>query len=198
MLHLVDALGALGIVTSEAVLVKLVGGTRMNGNDIRAMAASTLALALVSYGVTEAVMQRRACSRHLPPNQRLPFWLYKWTANIAVDAADNALMTAFVVTTETWSDGHLAYSGPVDDLALDDCFNIERIVLVSCDRHAIDLSKAGADAIGRVLGTIPKLVIPAASILNVSFDRVNLPPVAVPLDLLAQGLIRLYATTAKT
>ncbi len=145
----------------------------------------------------------------LQRHDRLPYWLYRWTATLA-NGADHALDAnlAYVLTTvdvdKPMGAGKqtltVLYIGLVEDLAVDETFNIARIVLVSCERHLVDLTTSFRTAIAtgqsnKTNALIPRMAIEAKMIRNVSFERVSFDEPPVP-DLLAAGLRRLYGPGA--
>ena len=141
----------------------------------------------------------------LQRHDRLPYWLYRWTATLA-NGADHALDAnlAYVLTTvdvdKPVDTGKqpltVLYIGLVEDLAVDETFNIARIVLVSCERHLVDLTTSFRTAIAtgqsnKTNALIPRMAIEAKMIRNISFERVSFEEPLVP-DLLATGLLQLY------
>jgi hypothetical protein len=144
---------------------------------------------------------------YLQRSDRLPYWLYRWTAQLAnrADAA-HEINLAYVLTTidlECEQDGikrssTVLYAGIVDDLAVDDAFNICRIVLIDCERHIVDLSTSFLDAIARgqqdqTNALIPRLALEAKIIRNVSFERIDVGADEDTDDALGNALARLYA-----
>jgi hypothetical protein len=144
---------------------------------------------------------------YLQRSDRLPYWLYRWTAQLAnrADAA-NEINLAYVLTTidldvetaGTKRSSTVLYAGIVDDLAVDDAFNICRIVLLDCERHLVDLSTSFLDAIVRgqqdqTSALIPRLALEAKIIRNVSFERIDIGGDPEASDPLGEALARLYA-----
>lgn len=155
--------------SGEALLLAMSAGAKPAASSLEIVAATTLALGLLTYGVANGTMIRLAKA------EKLPFWLYRWTSTVAVSAdRERTVMVAYVVTKLEQGTKRVAYIGPVDDLALDDKFDVQRLVLVQCDRFVFNPAQAGSAAFGASLGTLSKLVLHAAAIENVSFERLDL------------------------
>lgn len=153
----------------EAVLIDMAAGGTASSNEISVLAISTLLLGIAAYVVADKVMIHRART------ERLPYWLYRWTGSVAISADKlNSIMIAYVLTNIEVDKKYILYAGIVDDLAVDEHFNIKRLILVECSRFLMDMSKSGHESMETALSDIPKIVIDMSIIANVSFERIDI------------------------
>lgn len=127
---------------------------------------------LVAYAVIRWQMRR------LQRQDRLPYWLYRWTAQLANHAdKDDRQTLAFVMTDIDVGTKAVLYIGVVADLALDEGFNLSRLVLTQVERYLVDPAASFGQVVrarAHDVATIPLLVIEARTIRNVAFERLDL------------------------
>ncbi len=151
-------------------LIALINAPKQVADVMLPLLFSMMSLCVICYVAVRRIM------RFLTHRDRLPYWLFRWTKAFAGQLEDdNALVFCYALTSAEVGPKSIMYVGVVDDLALDDKFDVGRIVLIDCQRFAVDLSQKGAKSgLGKPLSDIPRLVLSGANIRNVSFERIEL------------------------
>lgn len=152
-----------------AVAGKGIGGTALG-----------LALAAVSVQGATTYSAARLWLNGLARRDRLPAWIYGWSAQLA-NAADNAdtAIVAHILTTTDVDAAAVAYGGLLYDLALRPDGAITRITLVEVERYLVDLAAPrDRPSLTDALSQLSFIILDDANIRNVAFEVVDLPQLA--------------------
>ncbi|WP_156678394.1 hypothetical protein [Sphingomonas profundi] len=94
-------------------------------------------------------------------------WLKRWV-DLARPA--NSVIIAYVVTTLEHDGANVAYEGIVENIALDDDRAIRMLVLSSCDRFLVRITRHNVQRIDTVHAPIPLIQLTAANFVNVALE----------------------------
>ncbi len=107
---------------------------------------------------------------------------FGWLWPIVEEAkAKRGTILAYVVTTLKDEGRSVGYEGAVEQVAFDDNKGIAMLVLSSCDRFLVEITRTDVVRIDSSRETIEILHVTAAQIANVAFE-VFTPPAIVQLD----------------
>jgi hypothetical protein len=129
----------------------------------------------LTQGVVAALIVRLYLWRAVRGN-KLPEWLFGWTAQFANYADDHdKTLVALVLTTMDFEKGSLVYGGTVRDIGVGEHGEVRRIVLDDCQRYVIPLDKAFTSVTYQPLSIFDHFVIEQAHIRNITFEVLDTP-----------------------
>ena len=141
--------------------------------DVGYVIAAALLQGFVAYRAIRSWLRAQA------RKNRLPDWLYGWSASIANQLDDvGKVLIAYVLTTIDVSNNTVLYCGAVRDVELGPEGGVARIVLDDCERYIVDLTRPWPPRPEpEALAVFASMTIEAATIRNIAFETLPLGPV---------------------
>ena len=154
----------------------------LGDGQLTAARAGTILAAALAEGVA-VYFVIRLWLRRLTKRDRLPVWLYGWTADIAnlLDNADR-LVVAYVLATQEADNRSVVYAGAVFDMAVARDGAVTRITLERCERYLVAMDRT---LTGKPLSRFALMTIERENIRNIAFEPFILADPAAPAAIAA-------------